>query len=174
MTIQDWGAIGEVVGAIAVVVTLAYLATQVRYARLAASDTSRQGRADGVREILLTTIDNPDFRRVWRKASPDTESNLVMLAERLGGGITVDEADMIWHGACAWAYLHWAQFRAIKTPEDERELESLVAGFYSRPPMSILWRGDELLRSLVDPEFVRWVDGIIDPASEPPGERADA
>lgn len=35
MTIQDWGAMGEVVGAIAVVVTLAYLATQIRQARIA-------------------------------------------------------------------------------------------------------------------------------------------
>ena len=29
MTIQDWGAIGEVIGALAVVVTLIYLARQV-------------------------------------------------------------------------------------------------------------------------------------------------
>jgi hypothetical protein len=174
MTIQDWGAIGEVVGAIAVVVTLAYLATQVRYARLAASDTSRQGRADGVREILLNVVNNPGFRGAWRKADPLSEANLSALAERLGAGITVDEADMIWHGACAWAYLHWAQFRAIKTPEDERELESLIAGFYSRPPMSILWSGDEILRSLVDPDFVRWVDGIIASSTARPGEGADS
>lgn len=30
MTLQDWGAIGEVVGALAVVVTLIYLAKQIR------------------------------------------------------------------------------------------------------------------------------------------------
>lgn len=30
MTIQDWGAVGEIVGAIAVIITLVYLATQIR------------------------------------------------------------------------------------------------------------------------------------------------
>jgi len=30
MTIQDWGAIGELVGGVAVIVTLIYLALQVR------------------------------------------------------------------------------------------------------------------------------------------------
>jgi hypothetical protein len=161
MTIQDWGAIGEVVGALAVVVTLVYLASQVRYARLAAADASRQGRADGVRELLLTVVNNPDFRQAWRKAGPLAEPNLRALANRLGPEVTVDEADMIWHGVCAWAYLHWAQWRAMKTEHDARELESLIAGFYSRPPMSVVWRDDELLRSLVDPDFVRWVDGIL-------------
>ena len=71
MTIQDWGAIGEVVGAIAVVVTLGYLATQIRYARLVASDASRQNRADGVREMLLAGLANPEYRRAWSKANAD-------------------------------------------------------------------------------------------------------
>ena len=31
MTIQDWGAIGEIVGAIAVLITLVYLAKQIRH-----------------------------------------------------------------------------------------------------------------------------------------------
>ena len=30
MTLQDWGSIGEVIGALAVVVTLIYLAKQIR------------------------------------------------------------------------------------------------------------------------------------------------
>ena len=53
MTIQDWGAIGELLSAVAVVVTLGYLATQIRYARLTASDASRQARASGVREMEM-------------------------------------------------------------------------------------------------------------------------
>jgi hypothetical protein len=40
MTIQDWGAIGEVVGAIGVILTLLYLATQIR-------QNTRQLRSEG-------------------------------------------------------------------------------------------------------------------------------
>ena len=74
VTIQGWGAIGEVVGAVAVVATLAYLATQIRYARLAASDTSRENRAQGVRDMMITTINNPAFRDAWRKADTGSSS----------------------------------------------------------------------------------------------------
>ena len=40
MSIQDWGAVGEIVGAIAVIITLIYLATQIR-------QNTRQMRSDG-------------------------------------------------------------------------------------------------------------------------------
>ncbi len=44
MFIQDWGAIGEVVGAIGVILTLIYLATQIR-------QNTRQMRSEGHRGI---------------------------------------------------------------------------------------------------------------------------
>jgi len=158
VTVQDWGAIGELVGAIAVVVTLAYLATQIRYARLAASDASRQGRADGVREVLLAVINNRDFRNAWAKADPETDSLMAPICEQLG--LSKEEAYLVWHGCCAWAYVHWAQYRSMKTPEDERELRNLVSEFYSVPPMAPVWEHSELLRAMLDPEFVAWVDGV--------------
>ncbi len=46
-------AISETVGVIAVVISLLYLAFQVRFARLAAADTSRTARSIGVRENVL-------------------------------------------------------------------------------------------------------------------------
>ncbi len=47
MSIQDWGAIGEVVGAIAVIVTLIYLATQIR-------QNTRQMRSEG--HVRITDV----------------------------------------------------------------------------------------------------------------------
>lgn len=44
-------AISEVVGVIVIVISLLYLAFQIRFARLAAADTSRMARVIGVREI---------------------------------------------------------------------------------------------------------------------------
>ena len=49
------GAVGEVLGAIAVVITLGYLAVQVRHAKAATADQSRIYRATAVREMALET-----------------------------------------------------------------------------------------------------------------------
>lgn len=159
MTIQDWGAIGEIVGGVAVVVTLIYLATQIRYARLAASDASRQGRAQGVRDLLLAVIHNAEYREAWWKADPDSESLMAIIAEELK--VSPSDANLVWNGCCAWAFTHWAQYRSMKTAEDERELENLVFAFYSRPPMGPVWKHSELLRGLLDPGFVTWVDRVL-------------
>ncbi len=55
MSIQDWGAVGEIVGAIAVVVTLLYLAGQIRQntqvARSAARQAITQGATDFARNL---------------------------------------------------------------------------------------------------------------------------
>ena len=60
MTLQDWGAIGEVVGALAVVVTLIYLAKQIRLnthameeARRLALAQTYQIRADALQNMLV-------------------------------------------------------------------------------------------------------------------------
>lgn len=159
MTIQELGSLGEFVAALATVVTLAYLATQIRYARMAASDSSRQARAESVREMQLISIDNAAFRRAWNNADPGSAERMKSLADRLS--ISVEEAELVWHGGCAWTFIHWSQYRSIKTPEDERELENLIAAFYSLPPMVVLWNEDPLIRALLDPGFVAWVDEIL-------------
>ena len=55
-------AISETIGVIALVISLLYLAFQVRFARLAAADTSRTARANGIREIDLAMVNNPELR----------------------------------------------------------------------------------------------------------------
>jgi len=159
MTIQEWGAIGEMVSAIAVVLTLGYLAIQIRYARLSATDASRWGRADGVREILLGVLASPESRRAWSKADDQAEARLANLAQHLG--TTPEEADLVWYTCCCWAFLHWAQFRSMKTIEDHRELENLVVTFYSAPPMGTVWQHDSYLKALLDPGFVTWIGNVL-------------
>jgi hypothetical protein len=65
MTLQDWGAIGEVVGALAVVVTLIYLAKQIRM-NTHAMDESRklalaqtyQMRSDALQAMLVQAAES--------------------------------------------------------------------------------------------------------------------
>ena len=65
MNIQDYGALGEIIGAFAIVVTLAYLAIQIRYAKIAVTDQSRWNRATALREINGRMVDNQELRRTF-------------------------------------------------------------------------------------------------------------
>ena len=56
------GAVGEILGAFAVVATLVYLASQVRYEKTAAADANRLERAAGVRDLLLEMTRNDKLR----------------------------------------------------------------------------------------------------------------
>lgn len=60
MTLQDWGAIGELLGAIAVVITLIYLAKQIRLNTRAMEENRKlalaqtyQMRSDALQEMLV-------------------------------------------------------------------------------------------------------------------------
>ena len=62
------GAIGEIVGAIAVVATLVYLALQLRVAKQLAVETNRMTRSEGARTLLLTGSTNLVLREAVGKA----------------------------------------------------------------------------------------------------------
>ena len=56
-------AIGEIAGALAVVITLGYFGIQVRAARETAADTNRLHRSNGFRDIMLASIANTEIRQ---------------------------------------------------------------------------------------------------------------
>jgi hypothetical protein len=58
MSIQDLGAIGEIVGAIAVVVSLVYLATQIRQGNRQIQENTNALRAAAVHSSLTFTFNN--------------------------------------------------------------------------------------------------------------------
>jgi hypothetical protein len=65
MTIQDWGAIGEVIGALAVVVTLIYLGKQIRQNTIAMQESRKlalaqtyQLRSDALQEMVVQAADS--------------------------------------------------------------------------------------------------------------------
>lgn len=51
MTLQDLGSIGELLAAVATLLTLIYLATQVKHAKLQLSESTRQARAAFTMEV---------------------------------------------------------------------------------------------------------------------------
>ena len=78
MTIQDWGAIGEVVSAIAVLATLVYLAIQIRLNTAATKAQIHQSRSEQAQAYLLFGASSPELAEMIARArdNPETLSEL--------------------------------------------------------------------------------------------------
>ena len=105
------GAIGEIIGALAVVLTLGYFGIQIRAAREAAADTNRLHRSNGVREIMLASIANTEIRQALEKGL-GTSPLHDMFSKELG--ISKDEAFIMHWTMLAWFWLHWGQYASTE------------------------------------------------------------
>jgi hypothetical protein len=136
MNWEALSAIGQLVSALGVVVTLAYLARQIHVANVAAADANRLQRAAGVREISLAMAANEPLQSAWDKAMGGNPARDV-LARRLG--LSRAEADRVVQVATYWQWLHWGQWASSNTPKDLAELEHVVRAFYALPAMRSVW-----------------------------------
>jgi hypothetical protein len=71
MTIQDWGAIGEAVGGIAVLFTLVYLALQLRRTTRVAHRQTYSAGAEAISRFSFELAQNPQLNSVYRRALKD-------------------------------------------------------------------------------------------------------
>ena len=74
MSIQDLGSIGELVAAIATIVTLAYLALQIRRNTLATHSSSFHAVSDSMNHINMTVAQSPELSRIWLTGAADRGS----------------------------------------------------------------------------------------------------
>ena len=155
-------AILEIASTIAVFISLMYLAFQIRFARLAAADTSRTARSIGVRDNVLAMANNSTLCANWMKSS-----GLKPVYEMLGTqmDVSADGAMQVDNMCQSWMWLHWGQYKSIKTRADLKELENIVSIFYSAPPMLNCWRKSPYGSKVFDEEFVRFVEGAISKSS---------
>ena len=162
------GAVGEILGATAVVVTLAYLAGQVRIARSAAADTNRLTRASGVRQHHLAVVTND---ALLETVSASYGEELVRYYERLGEAFSLSskEAARLEFSNQYWFWLHWGQFASANDPKDLDELAHLIKGFYVLPAVRYCWDHSPIGKPLLDPDFVAFVDRAL---AGGPGETA--
>src|SRR4051794_3483793 len=68
MTLQDLGDLGDLIGGLAVVVTLAYLARQIRQNTALITAQTVQAAVDATQRVLLFRAENPELRAILRKA----------------------------------------------------------------------------------------------------------
>lgn len=152
------GAVGEIVGALAVVLTLVYLALQVRTAKRATIDQNTLSRADGVREMILAICQDDSLRM---GVVDDAQLRHVYEDFAQSKGITVEAASKVDWQNCYWFWLHWGQWASTHDEIGINELEHLIASFYSSPGMRMSWEKSPWSKPLLDPVFVKFVDSIL-------------
>ena len=152
------GAVGEIAGALAVVATLVYLASQVRYAKTAANDSNRLERAAAVREMMLEYTRNDKLREDW-VAAAGLEDYYNKYGKQFG--LSPEEASRLDYSHLYWFWTHWAQFASSKSNEDIAELEHLVKNFYAMAPVRYSWENGPVVNQL-DPEFHSFVNEILE------------
>ena len=151
-------AISEAIGVVVVIISLIYLATQIKHAKLAAADLSRHLRSNGVREIGFAMATNSDLRKNWIAAG-DLERGYAELAEKLA--IDLDGAAQLDWLVTSWIWLHWGQFSSTTTQTDIEELEKLVGTFYASRPISTIWYNSPYPKGMTDPDFVNFVETAV-------------
>ena len=69
MTLQDWGALGELVGGVAIIVSLIYVGLQIRHNASATRGATNQAFAAQYSELLLT-LTQTEVREVYWRGLP--------------------------------------------------------------------------------------------------------
>lgn len=162
MNWEEVGAIGQLLGSIAVFVTLVYLASQVRFARAEYMRSISQHRAEAIRDLYSQEREET-IRKIY-----------VRLNGALGGTPTPFESALIEHGATPdeayamqtlqlmlWNYrLQMLPYLDELTPMDRVTFVGGVHSRYGRPGVGRLFY--ELhIKPTQHPDAVRYVESIL-------------
>ena len=158
MQLENLYFVSQILASLAVMASLIYLATQIRFAKLAAADFSRLTRVTGVRENLRETANNAELRKNWLKST-----GLAPAYESLGSslGVDADAAIQIDFMCQSWMWLHWGHYSSITKQSDLDELGHTIGMFYSAPPMSTCWAESPYPKALLTMAFIQFIDDAI-------------
>lgn len=153
MTLQDLGGIGEFIGGIAVVISLVYLAVQIRQNTKSVRTSTYQAILDSSRSDTELLLVHPHLERVYRvgrrnpeKLNDDERPLFRMLVAQL---LLSSESLFLQH-----------QQGAIDSDYWQRRQQTL-RGLLSQPGVRQWWAGREAPREYYDPGFRELVDSIL-------------
>jgi hypothetical protein len=164
------GAIAELLGAIGVIASLVYLATQIRHSREQMSQNTRamkagayQQTSDGLSDTINIAVSTPGFARIVRSAIANFE------------GLSEDDAFQFgfWFNNLMRNYDNiYYQYRAGMLEDNRWEMHRAdIVTFFTAPGIVAWWRFTSPSRSGIDPgraggaqfspEFVALVSEIL-------------
>lgn len=163
MNWEEVGAIGQVLGSVAVFITLGYLSVQVRHARTDVKRSLRLSRVTNSRELLLLSATNERLARIIQagmQAVGPGNRTPSMLAFVENAGLSEPDASALFY-----YYMAWWQHRAFTityidemSHEERAEFDGGIRSFYASN-LSRLWYENE--KSRLNPNTVRYIDNVL-------------
>ena len=161
MTVQDWGAIGEIVGGIAIIATLIYLALQIRQSNTA---THRQMYAAGAKEIS-------DYWLTLARDFELHETYLKMLSapEQLDD-TQLERAHLVMDAYMTLMESYYLHNRQYDERLSQERWSRVLARVFAMPGGRVYWRRR---RTYFHAEFGEYIDAIAErPPTEGPRQSA--
>ncbi|HEY5647584.1 MAG TPA: hypothetical protein VIS76_16660 [Pseudomonadales bacterium] len=156
------GAIGETLGALAVFITLVYLAVQVRHARSEARRALSQGRGSALRDVLTLQIDERVNRLMLQADAPlGVTTNAFAEALKQRTGMTDEEAMVVtWNLIAWWNYYLEIIPKVAELSEIERAQFEVPIHRYGRSGVEGLFY-ESYIKRLGHPDAVRYIESVI-------------
>ena len=123
MNWQAIGALGELIGAIAVLVTLVYLTVQVRNARSEMRQSVLQYRDQAVQSLLIERLRSSDLRSAYIKANQKFGVNPLFDIVQQAAGLTPEEAQDFVNYMLAWWFYRAETIRNITELSDSQKID---------------------------------------------------
>ena len=168
MNWEEVGAIGQVLGSVAVFITLVYLAIQTRHARSESQRAVSQGRGEAGRD-LYAQLSDERINRLHVKADAALGGQPAPFVSALmeKAGFTREEATlMLWIQVQSWNYRVQVIPNLPKLLPSERVQFEIGMRSYGRPGIFRLFY--ETVSVDTHPDVIRYVDNLLaQPASAP-------
>ena len=148
MTLQDLGSIGELVAAIATVITLWYLAMQIRHGAQLVRHTQSQEFVRWRTDLLAPLVMDKETTALWLKGGENFHE--------------LDEADQRrliffeWRAISGWSHYFHMHRKGLLEEHQWQELQGLFRRIGKRQAVRATWREvrdgfDEEFRDFIDP-----------------------
>ena len=146
MDIQDLGAIGELIGSIAVVVTLIYLAQQIRQNTRQLHVSNSQNSVENHYNLVTPLAMDKEFLKKWKKAGSHFDE------------LDEDEQDQFvmyeWRALSSWRHYHQLRESGLVTDSHWHELTWVFENVGQRGSMRAAWKMYRTSYSLDFREFM--------------------
>ena len=162
MNWDEVGAIGQVLGSLAVFITLIYLAMQARHTQREVQRSTSRNRWDAARELYLGRVNNERLTSLNVRAQMGLEGARNPFSDALSEQLAMTYEDAM---TLNWEQMAWWQYRdqviayADELPKAAREaFDTSTRGAY-RYPLGRLWY--EMNKASLNADTVRYIDDLL-------------
>ena len=160
-TIQDFGAAGEFVAAIAVLVTLIYLAAQVRHTKATITEQARSARLESTTQLLAFNAGDTVYARAYakmlEKEGVESDSTIHQFISKYD--LDAEEAIRMLNWCFLWLKTREAIFLQPLDTDERIVQDRMIQGWMKFPYASLFWNAEN--EAWFDDRFVLHVNGLI-------------